>query len=80
MTSLDGRAQPPDQGHEVNQWSLLVDASLGARLDLPGRFYRALASHVHVAQPYVSIHFADDVVGSTGRPSLLFSLTMGAWL
>lgn len=79
-TAVTGRASLPSRGHAVSQWSFLVDGSVGASLRLPGRFYLTLASHVQLAEPYVSIHFADAVVASTGRPNLLFSLTAGAWL
>ncbi len=79
-TSHEGRAHPPDTAHEVDQWSFLVEASLGARIDLPGRFYLTLASHAHLAQPYVAIHLVDGVAGSTGRPNLLLTTTVGAWL
>jgi hypothetical protein len=79
-TSLTGRASPPGKGHRVEQWSFVLDGGLGASLGLPDRFYLTLASHVQLAEPYVSIHFADTVVASTGRPNLLFSLTVGAWL
>jgi hypothetical protein len=79
-TSLDGRAEPPREGHEVDQWSFLMEGSVGVRHDFRSRFYLTLGSHVHLALPYVAIHFADTVVASTGRPNLLFTLTMGAWL
>jgi hypothetical protein len=80
QTLLDGRADPPARGHSVERWSFLMDASLGARLSLPSRYYVTLGAHVQLATPYVAIHFVDTQVGSTGRPNLLLSLTVGAWL
>lgn len=79
-TSLEGEANAPALGHTVNQWSFLLESSVGARWRLPGPFYVALAAQAHLAEPYVSIHFVDRAVASTGRPNLIFALTAGAWL
>lgn len=79
-TTLDGRAGAPNLGHRPDEWAFLVDGSVGVRLSLPHRFYVALASHVQFATPYVAVHVLDDVVATTGRPNLLFTLTMGARL
>lgn len=79
-TGLDGRARLPNRGHRLDRWAFVVDASVGVRLNLPGRYYLALASHAQVAEPYVAIHFVDSVVATTGRPNLLLSLTAGAAL
>lgn len=79
-TTLEGRAGAPNLGHRTDEWSFLVDGSVGLRLSLPDRFYLALASHVQFAAPYVAIHVLDDVVGTTGRPNLSFTLTVGARL
>jgi hypothetical protein len=79
-TSVEGQANAPYQGHAVGQWSFLLDASLGTAIRLSGRYYAALAAHVQVTAPYLAIHFADDVVATSGRPNLLLTLTVGAWL
>jgi hypothetical protein len=79
-TALSGEATPPAKGHSVELLSFVLESSLGVRWRSSGPFFLALASQLQLAQPYVSIHFADTVVGSTGRPNLLFSLTAGAWL
>ncbi|HKO53102.1 MAG TPA: hypothetical protein VJV79_35575, partial [Polyangiaceae bacterium] len=79
-TSLDGQADSPEHGHQVAQWSFLLEGSVGARLSLSHRYYLTLASHVQLAAPYVAIHFADTLVATTGRPNVLLSLTVGAWL
>jgi hypothetical protein len=79
-SSVEGQANTPNQGHAVRQWSLLLDGSLGAGLRLSARYYAALAAHVQVAAPYVAIHFMDEVVATSGRPNLLLTLTLGAWL
>jgi hypothetical protein len=80
-TAVEGRTDSPaDQGHAVDQWSLLFDGSLGAALPLVDRFYVTLAAHVQMAEPYVAIHFVDTVVATSARPNLLLTLTLGAWL
>ena len=79
-TSFEGQADAPERGHSGEQWSFLVDASLGARLGFADRYYLTPAFHVQLAQPYVAVHFVDELVASSGRPNLLASLTLGAWL
>ena len=37
-TSVEGRADTPNQGRAVEQWSFLVDAGVGSQLRLPDRF------------------------------------------
>jgi hypothetical protein len=79
-TSVEGHAESPRRGHDVRQWSLLLDGGLGEGLRLADRYYLTLAAHVQMAEPYVAIHFVDRVVATTGRPNLLLALTVGAWL
>ena len=79
-TSVEGRADAPNQGRVVEQWSFLVDAGLGASLRLPDRFTLSLAAHAQVAEPYLGVRFLDAVVATSARPNLLLTLTIGAWL
>lgn len=79
-TSLEGRGAAPYQGHDPTSWSFLVQGSFGLRLKVSQSYYVTLASHVHVAEPYVAIRVVDDLVATTGRPNVLLSLTVGAWL
>jgi hypothetical protein len=79
-TAVDGQADAPERAHLVARWSLLVEASVGARVRLPGRYFLATAAHVQLAEPYIAIHFIDTLVATSGRPNLLVSLTAGAWL
>jgi hypothetical protein len=79
-TAIDGQADPPSSGHFVERWSFVLDGSVGARLRLPGRYHLTMAAHLQVAEPYVAIYFMDSRVATTGRPNLLVSLTVGAWL
>jgi hypothetical protein len=78
--AIDGQAEAPALAHSLERWSFLLDAGLGARIRLPGRYYLTAAAHVQVAEPHVAIHIADTVVATTGYPNLLFSFTLGAWL
>lgn len=79
-TQVDGQADLPKQGHTIDRWAFLAEASLGTSLHLHERYALSLAAHVHVAQPYVAMHFVDDVVATSGRPNLALALTFGAWL
>ena len=79
-TELDGQAELPAQGHQLAKWSLLLDGSLGVRLRMLDDYHVTFAAHVQLAEPYVAIHVLDTVVATTGRPNLLLTLTLGAWL
>ena len=79
-TAIDGQADAPAEAHVVDRWSFLLDGSVGARVRLPGQTFFTLALHVQVAAPYVAVHIADTLVATTGRPNLLLTLTVGAWL
>jgi hypothetical protein len=79
-TTVEGRADAPNQGRVVDQWSFLVDVGLGAQLRLPDRFYLSLVAHAQLAEPYVAVRFVDAVVATSARPNLLVTLTIGAWL
>lgn len=78
-TAVTGRAVLPQEGHSVEQWSFLLDASLGAAFELSRHYTVVLAGHVQLAEPYVAIHFGEQQVASLGRPNLLLTLTFGAW-
>jgi hypothetical protein len=79
-TSAQGEADAVTEGRSVDQWSFLVDGSLGAGLRVYRRYYVTLAAHVQWAEPYVVIHAVDAGVTTTGRPNLAVTLTVGAWL
>jgi hypothetical protein len=79
-TSVEGRADSPNQGRAADQWSFLVDAGVGASLRLPDRFHVTLAAHAQVAEPYTAVRFVGTVVATSARPNLLLTLTIGAWL
>ena len=79
-TSVEGRADAPNQGRAADQWSALADVGVGAVLRLPDRFYLAPGIHAQLAEPYPVVRFLGTVVATTARPNLLLTLTLGAWL
>lgn len=79
-TSLVGDAASPAAGHSISQWSLLLDAGIGARLRLPGRYYTTLSGHLQLLAPRVAIYVLDEQLASSGRPNLAANLMIGAWL
>lgn len=79
-TSVQGSTNLPRQAHAGERWSFLMDASVGAEVRLPGRYYFLAAAHAQVALPYVAVHVGDDTVASSGRPNLLVTLAVGGWL
>jgi hypothetical protein len=79
-TSVEGQAGWGTGGHTAKQWSGLIDVSLGTGLHLYGRSYLTLAAHAQMAAPYVAVHIVDTVGATSGRPNLLLTLTVGAWL
>jgi hypothetical protein len=79
-TSIEGQAGWGTGGHAATRWSGLIDFSLGAGLHLYGRSYLTLALHAQVAEPFVAIYIVETVGATSGRPNLLLTLTVGAWL
>jgi hypothetical protein len=79
-TSVEGRADAPNQSQTVDHWSFLADAAAGAELRLPNRLYLSLAGHAQVAEPYPAVRFLGTVVATSARPNLLLTFTIGAWL
>jgi hypothetical protein len=79
-TSLSGQSGIGTQGHDLKQWSLLMDGAVGTGLRLSPHTFVTLGAHVQVAQPYVAVHMVDGLAATSGRPNLLFALTLGAWL
>jgi hypothetical protein len=79
-TRAEGQADSPWHGHDAALWSFLLDGGVGIGLALAERFEVAFATHVQIADPYPAIRFDRSVVATSTRPSLLFTLTIGAWL
>jgi hypothetical protein len=79
-TSVEGQSGWGTGGRTLEQWSGLLDVSVGAGLRLHGRSYATLAMHAQLTEPYVAVHIVDRVGATSGRPNLLLTLTVGAWL
>lgn len=79
-TTVQGSASAPREAHSGEPWSFLLDASAGTEVRLPGRYYFIATAHAQVAMPYVVVHVGDETTASSGRPNLLVSLAVGAWL
>lgn len=79
-TSVQGHSGVGTRGHTFDRWSALLDLSLGAGLRLYGRTFLTLAAHAQLAQPYAAVHIVDSIAATSGRPNLLVTLTVGAWL
>ena len=79
-TTVDGRASSPYQGQSAAGWAFVADAGAGIRVSLGSRFETALELHAQLAQPYPVIRFLSSQVATSGRPDLLLTLTLIAWL
>jgi hypothetical protein len=75
-------AQPPPHAQAVNGglWTPIADAGVGLRLKLRGRFELAAEFHAQVASNYPAIQFFGSTVARAGRPTMVGSLTLVAWL
>ena len=76
----DGQAPYPYLGKTSGLWTLIADAGVGARLALRSRFEVAVEVHAQVAQRSPVIQFVGDPVARGGRPTVIGSLTLVAWL
>lgn len=79
-TAVEGQALPPNQSHDVAQWSFLVDGGLGAVLRIGERWDVSAAAHVQAAAPYPAVRFVGQTVATAASPNLLLGLTVEAWL
>ena len=80
-TVADGRTETPNnQGHQVDEWSLLLDGGVGAQVRPQDRLFFSMGLHTQVAQPRPAIRFVNEVVATSAGPSLSLDLAVGAWL
>lgn len=79
-TTAQGHARWPYEEQSSAEWSFLGDVGLGMRLALDARFELAIEAHVQLAEPYPVFQFVGTDVASFGRPTLLLTLTLVAWL
>lgn len=79
-TRAEGQADLPQYGRDAALWSFLLDGGVGMVLALSERFEVAFATHAQVADPSPTLRFDRSVLATSTRPSLLFTVTIGAWL
>jgi hypothetical protein len=79
-TTAEGRTDWPYLAHTGWQWSFLADAGVGMWLDLGQRYELAIEAHAQLVEPYPVFRFLDTNVASSGRPNLLLTLALVAWL
>jgi hypothetical protein len=79
-TSAEGRADWPFAEWTAAEWSFLADVGIGMRLSAGQRYEVAVEAHAQLAEPYPVVRFLGANVASSGRPSLLFTLALVAWL
>ena len=79
-TSAEGRADWPYTQQTAARWSFLADAGVGLRLALGTRYEMAIEAHAQLAEPYPVVRFLGVDVASSGRPTLLLTLALVAWL
>jgi hypothetical protein len=79
-TMAEGRAGWPYAGQTAAQWSFLADAGLGMHLALGARYELAAEAHAQLAEPYPRFRVLGTDVATAGRPTLLFTLGVLAWL
>jgi len=75
-------AQPMAPARAINGglWTPIADAGVGLRIGLRGHFELAAEFHAQVASNYPAIQFFGDTVARGGRPTMIGSLTLVAWL
>jgi hypothetical protein len=61
-------------------WTPIADAGVGLRIGLRGRFELAAEFHAQLAARYPDIQFFKSTVAVGGRPTVIGSLTLVAWL
>jgi hypothetical protein len=81
-TRVEGQAKADSsyRSRDAALWSFLLDGGVGIGVALAERFEITLAAHAQIADPYPAVRFTKSVVATSTRPSLLFILTIGAWL
>jgi hypothetical protein len=79
-TTAEGRAEWPYQARIARQWSFLADAGVGMWLDVGHHYEVAIEVHAQLAEPYPVVRFLDANVATSGRPNLLLTLALVAWL
>jgi hypothetical protein len=78
--AAEGRTMWPYQAIRSEQWMVAGDLGAGVRLPLRGRFELAAEAHALVTRPSPVIRFLDLELARTGRPIVIGSVTLIAWM
>jgi hypothetical protein len=79
-TAAEARADWPFDERTATLWSFLADVGVGMRLAAGHRYEVAIEAHAQLAEPYPVVQFLGANLASSGRPSLLLTLGLVAWL
>jgi len=78
--TTEAQAQAPARARNGGLWTPIADAGAGLRVALRARFELAAEVHAQAAPRYPAIQFFGDTVARGGRPTVIGSLTLVAWL
>jgi hypothetical protein len=78
--TTEAQAPPPAHIENGGLWTPIGDAGAGLRVALRARFELAAEIHAQAAPLYPAIQFFGDTVARGGRPTVIGSLTLVAWL
>jgi hypothetical protein len=78
--AVDGNGAPPHQGERSSTFAAAFDAGLGMAVPLATHFEAVLEAHALASVPGIAVRFLDTDAARVGRPTVLATLTLGAWL
>jgi hypothetical protein len=67
-------------GADGTRWSFLADVGAGVHLSFRGRFEASMELHAQLADPYPEIRILQNGVAREGRPTMMASLALAAWM
>ena len=76
----DGEAVSPYRGNRSERWAAVADGGVGVLGAFGRELALALEVHAFVAFPYPVVRFVDVTAATIGRPAVMASLTLVAWL
>jgi hypothetical protein len=78
--TAEGQASSPYQGKQGSAWAGVADVGVGLRISVSERFQLAGEFHAQGDAPYPQIRFLGAPLAEEGRPTLLGSLSVVAWM
>jgi hypothetical protein len=80
LVTADGRTAWPYEARSSSRLVAALDGGAGIRIPIGGRFELGTELHLLAARPYPVIRFVDVEVARAGRPTLIGSVTLVAWM